>query len=137
MLKGYNKKIGELLKQQRLMTPMTLQQLSDASGVSTSHLSRIEAGDRYPSAWILQRIAQPLGFEVKELFSLAGFLAGPPTVINENLVEYSGKTVDPDVIRALAEEPVEVQRAVIGLLNILKSIAGRMNEKTDSRKKKG
>ncbi len=100
---------------------MTLQELARASAVSSSHLGRIERGERYPSARILRRIAKPLGFVEDELFTLAGFLTpregvaekGPPPAAR----------LDPYVARVLAEEPVEVQRAVIGILGLLKSIA--------------
>jgi len=46
------------------------------SGVSSSHLRRIERGERFPSAAILRKIAKPLGFSESELLSLADYL--PP-----------------------------------------------------------
>lgn len=70
--------LGKILKQRRLTTPLTLQKLSAESGVSVSHLNRIERGERFPSARILRRLAQPLGFEETELFSLAGYLSSKP-----------------------------------------------------------
>jgi len=111
--------LGKMLKQKRLMIPLTLRELAAKSGVSTSHLGRIEKGDRFASARVLQRIAKPLGFKESELFSLAGFL--PPIAESEG--EYKVGQLDPDVARVLAQEPVEVQRTVIGILSILKSIA--------------
>ena len=36
--------LGKLLKQRRVMIPMTLGELAAASGVSSSHLGRIERG---------------------------------------------------------------------------------------------
>lgn len=95
-----------------------------ASSVSSSHLGRIERGERFPSARILRRIARPLGFDEDELFTLAGFLT--PTgegVAGESSPDYRGRQLDPYVARILAEEPVEVQRAVISILTILKSVA--------------
>ena len=44
----------------------------------------------------------------------------------EDIPDYSGRQLHPYVARMLAEEPVEVQRAVIGILSILKSIAKAM-----------
>ena len=70
-----NNDLGRILKQQRITVPLTLQELAKTSGVSSSHLGRIERGERFPSARILRKIAKPLGFDEDELFTLAGFLS--------------------------------------------------------------
>lgn len=67
------KELGIRIKQQRVMIPLTLEELGDKSGVSSSHLGRIERGERFPSAHILRKIAEPLGFDEDELLVLAGF----------------------------------------------------------------
>jgi len=105
------------------MVPLTLQELAGQSGVSPSHLGRIERGERFPSASILRRIAKPLGFEEDELFTLAGYLSPQPPSVSESRVGYEHSRPDPYVARMLAQEPVKVQRAVIGILSILKSLA--------------
>ena len=116
--------LGKILKQQRVTIPLTLQELSGASGVSSSHLGRIERGERFPSARILRKIAKPLGFDEDELFTLAGFLSPQtPEVAEESRSRYTGRQLDPYVARILSEEPAEVQRAVIGILSLLKSVA--------------
>ncbi len=66
--------LGNAVKQQRNRIGLTLVDLAAKSGVSTSHLSRIEKAQRYPSASILRKIAKPLGLEEEELFNLAGYL---------------------------------------------------------------
>ena len=66
--------LGNLIKQQRARIELTLPDLSAKSGVSSSHLSRVEKAQRYPSAAILRKIAKPLGLDEKELFFLAGYL---------------------------------------------------------------
>lgn len=119
---------GRILRQQRVTVPLTLQELSSMSGVSPSHLGRIERGERFPSASILRKVAKPLGFEEDELFTLAGYLSSHSSGIAEEHAEYrggggDGAYLDPYVGRMLAQEPVEVQRAVIGVLTILKSIS--------------
>ena len=116
--------LGKIIKQQRITVPLTLQELAAESGVSSSHLGRIERGERFPSARILRKIAKPLGFDEDELFTLAGFLS-PHTsgVAEESGSRYTGRQLDPYVARLLAEEPLEIQRAVIGILSLLKSIA--------------
>ena len=99
------------------------------SSVSPSHLGRIERGERYPSGSILRKIAKPLGFKENELFTLAGYLSPQPSVMSETESPYSGQRLDPYVARMLGQEPIEVQRAVLGILTILKSIAQGMTKK--------
>ena len=124
--------LGRILKQQRIAIPLTLQELAASSGVSSSHLGRIERGERFPSAHILRKIAKPLGFDEDELFTLAGFLSPQtPSVAEERATGYSGRHLDPYVAKMLAEEPVEVQRAVIGILTMLKSIARGITKGSD------
>lgn len=125
-------KLGKILKQQRIAIPLTLQELAATSGVSPSHLGRIERGERFPSAHILRRIAKPLGFDEDELFTLAGFLSPQtPGVAEERVSSYGARHLDPYVAKMLAEEPVEVQRAVIGILTMLKSVARGMTKESE------
>ena len=122
-----NNDLGRILKQQRITVPLTLQELAAESSVSSSHLGRIERGERFPSARILRKIAKPLGFDEDELFTLAGFLSPQtPGIAEDSGTRYSGRQLDPYVARMLAEEPPEVQRSIIGILSLLKSIAKGM-----------
>ena len=121
--------LGQIIRQQRITVPLTLQQLASMSGVSASHLGRIERGERFPSAPILRKVAQPLGFEEDELFTLAGYLSPQAPRIAEAGPGYRGARLAPYVARVLAEEPVEIQHAVIGILSILKSISKSMTPK--------
>ena len=126
-----NNNLGRILKQQRLTIPLTLQELATTSGVSSSHLGRIERGERFPSARILRRIAKPLGFDEDELFTLAGFLSPQtPGVADDRPPNYVGRQLDPYVAKILADEPVEVQHAVIGILTMLKSVAKGMTRES-------
>ena len=118
-----SKNLGRIIRQQRVLLPLTLQELASMSGTSPSHLGRIERGERFPSARILRKIAKPLGFEEDELFTLAGYLSPHPDTISEAPPGYSGGRLDPYVSSVLAQEPLEVQRSVIGILAMLKSIA--------------
>jgi len=124
----YKNHLGKIIKQQRISVPLTLQELATNSSVSASHLGRIERGERFPSAHILQRIARPLGFEEDELFTLAGYLSPQSPMVAERGPTYGGERLDPYVARVLAQEPLEVQRAVIGILTMLKSIAKGMSQ---------
>ncbi len=125
------KNLGRILKHQRITIPLTLQELAAASDVSSSHLGRIERSERFPSARILRRIAKPLGFNEDELFTLAGFLSPQTSGVAEREPGYTGRHLDPHVAKMLAEEPVEIQRAVIGILSILKSIARGLTKGSD------
>jgi transcriptional regulator with XRE-family HTH domain len=122
IMNEYRKNLGKVLKRQRQSTNLTLYELSAASGVSPSHLGRIEKGERFPSAAILQRIAKPLGYGEDELFTLAGYLSPHLDPAPEEGFNYKNK-LDPYVAKVLSQEPVEMQRAVVGILTILKSIA--------------
>jgi transcriptional regulator with XRE-family HTH domain len=115
--------LGEIIRRQRVTIPLTLNELAMMSGVSPSHLGRIERGERYPSARVLRRIAKPLGLGEDGLFTLAGYLSPQPSGVAEAEAVYSGSRVDPYVAGVLAREPAEVQRALIAILTILKNMA--------------
>jgi transcriptional regulator with XRE-family HTH domain len=114
---------GEVLRRERVRIPLTLQELSAMSGVSPSHLGRIERGERFPSAGVLKNIDKPLGLEEDEIFTLAGYLSPQSSTVSEMQPEYGSNRLDPYVSRVLAQEPIEIQRAVVGLLSIIKSIS--------------
>jgi len=114
------KNLGKMIKQRRLMMELTLYQLSVMSGVSESHLGRIEKGERFPSARVLRKIAKPLHFGEGELLTFAGYLSPQPSNTVESASE---RQLDPHVARVLSQEPLEVQRAILGILSMLKYIA--------------
>jgi len=128
-----NPQFGKLLKQHRVTHDLTLQDLSDASGVSPSHIGRIETGQRFPSARILHRICGPLGFDEDELFVLAGYLSPTSAGVSKPKVNRgtAADRLDPYVAQVLAQDPPEVQRAVISILAMLKTISKSM-DKTES-----
>jgi len=111
--------LGKILKQRRVMVPLTLRELATMSGVSASHLGRIERGERFPSARILRKIAKPLGASENELLTLAGYLSPQPATGEASSIGQ----LDPYVAAVLSQEPVEVQRAVVTILTVLKSMA--------------
>ncbi len=121
--------LGKILKRQRIAIPLTLQELASTSDVSSSHLGRIERSERFPSARILRKIAKPLGFDEDELFILAGFMSPQTKGVAEEGTGYGRRQLDPYVAKILAEEPIEVQRAILGILAMLKSIARETTKK--------
>ena len=116
-----NENLGKIIKKQRVMMSLTMRELAERSGVSASHLGRIERGERFPSARILRKIAKPLGFGEEELFTFANYLTSQSSTADEHKT-HIGK-LDHHVSGILSQESVEVQRTVIGILRILKSIA--------------
>jgi len=112
--------LAEIIGQRRKVLNLTLRELEAKSGVSGSHLGRIERGERFPSASILHKIAKPLGFEEVELLTLAEYLT-PIETKEEPEVTFS--TLDPYVAKVLSQEPVQVQRTLLGILHMLKSIS--------------
>jgi len=104
--------LAKILRQRRVMIPLTLRELSAMLGVSPTHLGRIERGERYPSARVLRKIAKPLGFGEGELFTLANYLS-----------PQSDGQLDPYVAAVLSHEPVETQRALVTILSVMKSMA--------------
>jgi len=118
------KELGRIIKQRRLAAALTLDGLSASSGVSQSHLGRIERGERFPSARVLSRIAAPLHFGEGEIFALAGYLSPQPAGGSGAFAGGNNGHLDPVVAGMLAQEPVEIQRAVVVILTMLKSIAG-------------
>ena len=74
--------ISQIIREQRKSIPLSLRQLSRLSGVSVSHLGRIEQGLRRPSTRTLQKIAEPLGFDLYELLVIAGHLLPDPSTFS-------------------------------------------------------
>ena len=123
-MKNKNNYLGKILKRRRQMMTLTLQNLAKAASVSASHIGRIERGERFPSATILQRIAKHLGYRESELFTFAGYLSTDSTSIVQDGGITHTEGLDSYVASVLASEPLTTQRAVVGLLAILKAISG-------------
>ena len=109
--------LGIVVKQQRNRLGLTLVDLASKSGVSISHLSRIEKAQRYPSVSVLRKIAKPLGLEEEELFNLAGYIPSEhPT------------SSDFEKPKLLAELDILVNR-VTADMNRIKSINRKLHSK--------
>ena len=115
--------IGKTLKQRRLSLELTLRELAAKSGISASHLARVERGERFPSGHILRKIAKPLDLDESLLMTIAGYLS--PESSSETGEEPGlYRKLDPYVAKVLSEEPIEIQRTVIAILSILKGLVG-------------
>ena len=120
MTKTKDKDIGKILAQRRKQSSLTMRDVAIRSGVSTSHLSRIEHGDRFPSASVLRRLAAPLGFQETELMMIVGYLS--PLKQDDNGENVKVGKLDPYVALVLSKEPVEMQRALVDILKIVKRV---------------
>ena len=90
---------------------------------SASHIGRIERGERRPSGDVLRKLSKPLGASEDEIFMVAGYLT-VKTDESEKKTEHAvHDRLDPDIAKFLSQEPVAVQRAVIGIVAILKNLA--------------
>lgn len=56
---------------------LSIQQLSDESAISASHISRIERGIRNPSPQTLKRLSEPLKVDYVTLLKLSNQLDNP------------------------------------------------------------
>ena len=92
-----SKNLGKIIKQQRILAQLTLRELATMSRVSSSHLGRVEAGERFPSARVLKKIAAPLGFDESGLLALAGYLSPQPATVAGMMTENDIKQLDPVV----------------------------------------
>jgi transcriptional regulator with XRE-family HTH domain len=72
--------IGERLRAGRDRLGLTLDQLSEATGLSKAHLSRLESGERQPSIAALLELSAVLGVSVNAL--LGEDHHGPPLAIS-------------------------------------------------------
>ena len=79
MTEDYKKNTARAIKQRRISMGLNLKEVAARSGVSSSHLGRIERGERSPSFTVLRKIVNPLGFGEKELLALAGYLPSQPS----------------------------------------------------------
>ena len=78
--------LGERIRDERRIRKLTLEELSQKTGLSKSFLSQVERGLAQPSVSSLKKIAQQFGISVVNLFSNESMLS-PPTLKNHSPVE--------------------------------------------------
>ncbi len=67
--------LGEIIRQQRELTEMSMRQFADLAGISNPYLSQIERGLRAPSEHVLDGIANALKVSADTLYEQAGMAA--------------------------------------------------------------
>lgn len=126
--------IGSFVKQARVRAGLSRAQLGAMSMVSASYLARVENGQRFPSAKILRKLAPHLNVDEMELLVLAKYVTAGHNGIS---VAPRHWELDPHVAELLSMETVEMQRAVIGILYMVKYVAeGLACEEATVREKK-
>lgn len=91
-----NNKIGEFLRNYRKEhNRMSLRALSEKTGISFSHLSKIERGEHNPSKPTLRVLAEKLDLNLDNLFIMAGF--APEKKISSSDLLYSNP--DPEELQ--------------------------------------
>lgn len=73
------KTIHELLQEKRIEQQLSIQRLSRESGVSASHISRIESCKRKPSPQTLEKLSIPLKVDYITLLDFANLIQNPST----------------------------------------------------------
>lgn len=96
--------LGERIKACRKEKGLTFTELEALSGVDVSYLGRIERGERFPSARILRKLADPLGFDERALLIMAGYLSPDRTDDRINKLKDSMKSEIKQVMSNLLEK---------------------------------
>jgi transcriptional regulator with XRE-family HTH domain len=107
--------LGAYLREQRENAQLSLRQLAEMAGVSNPYLSQIERGLKRPSAEILQQIAKGLQVSAESLYVRAG-------ILDERVGDDPAPV--PDVLSAIAADPVLTDRQRGVLVDIYRSFAG-------------
>jgi transcriptional regulator with XRE-family HTH domain len=62
--------IGRVVRQERQYRNFTIKELGEKAGLSEIYVGEIERGQKYPSAKVLESLAQALGLDLAELLDL-------------------------------------------------------------------
>jgi transcriptional regulator with XRE-family HTH domain len=65
--------MGSIIRRERRERNMTLKELARRAALSVVYLGEIERGKKYPSALVLERLAEALGLDVFELLELVAW----------------------------------------------------------------
>ena len=123
--KGGNK-LGRYLKTLRQDMGISQYKLAAITGLSVSHICRLEKGNRLPSGTMIVALAGTLGVAEKELLAMAGYITPEPGPGSAGAITSAEAKVDPLVVAALAQHKPDVQRQVIEILQALKKTARTM-----------
>src|SRR5215813_7191472 len=123
---GLNHKVifGMKMRQYRERAGLSLTDLAGRTGLSTSYLTEIEHGKKYPKAEKIERLADELGRSYDDLVSirlddelspLAGFLASP---VLHNFPYHLFGISAAQVVELITRQPAEASALVNALIGI-------------------
>lgn len=108
-----NTNIHEFLQERRIEMKLSIQQLSQESGISASHISRMERGVRNPSPQTLEKLAVPLHVDYLTLLKVADLLESPQS----NYVDLGKVLLNDMCVFDGKEVPVVIKNKVLALLS--------------------
>jgi transcriptional regulator with XRE-family HTH domain len=104
--------LGEIIRQQRELTELSVRQFAELAGISNPYLSQIERGLRAPSQQVVDGIAKALKLSADALYEQAGMT--PP-----------GEEPDDNaVLEAIATDPRLTPRQRRALREVYESFVG-------------
>jgi len=116
--------LGAVVKEARYEARMTQRELAAAVGIRASHIAYIENGRRRPSISLINRLAETLGLDAKELL----VLAHPEAKKTVDGARPSGKRGDGAWQRFVSNRALLRRHAITkGELKILKQVAMLQN----------
>src|SRR5947209_5378007 len=62
--------MGRVIRRERQERQMTIKELGEKAGLSEIYVGEIERGQKYPSAKVLESIAEALGLDIAELLEM-------------------------------------------------------------------
>ena len=74
------------IKAQRKSLGLTQEKLAEMVNTAPTYIAMIEAGKRTPSFNMIERLAEALGMDAPELFSMKNYPAEPISQIHDNLM---------------------------------------------------
>jgi len=78
--------LSQNIKQQRKIQCMTQANLAEKVGTSTHYIGQIELGNKFPTPEMLERIAEALGIDSPQLFSMNSFPTDAIKKFQEGLI---------------------------------------------------
>jgi transcriptional regulator with XRE-family HTH domain len=123
-------KLGSYLRELRRRKRLSLRQIQEETGASSSYLSQVEQGKRHPRARLLRKIAPTYGTSVRDLLAMAGYLNEPEVnMSDQERIEWAFKCVvsDPEYQygRSLATSPGLSLEAKSSIVEVYEKLTGR------------
>jgi len=120
-------KVGGYLKSLRIGMGISQYQLAAISGITVSHICRLEKGNRLPSGTVIVKLARALGIAEKELLVMTGCIEATKETKNAEFTRHLEANIDHLVVYTLAQETPELQRQIIEVLQMLKKTSRTMS----------